>query len=336
MTRFTRMNRTARKPDNRRHCRRHCRRLWSGRSAGRLCLLLLVCAGLLPAHAAQAQAGPADPGGPADPAGQASGPLQIVQEQGGVRILWQAAQPTSLEASPLPVQPYQGFDLPLALVLLRLPPDAQEIVLEVRSGVSAELNPNLLRAAEAATPPVLNEDVPLDLNPAPESALPVAPLSTLRMGRVDGDSRARARLQPDRRRGQRRLLGLGAGCLHPRRAAACARGNVRRRRRPARRCPGPGDDRRLCLCGRGGAGRLRGAGRRFPVYAAGFCAGAAIGAADGAAGAAPRRHQGCTGKGALDALRRAGRHPCRRRGASLLCAAARRPLEHDRRLSADA
>lgn len=149
------------------------------RSAVLLTLLTLAGA-LIPAAPLHAQA-------PAPlPAAEA---LQSLDSAGGVRIVWRSPGDATVAGAGahLPTVRYQGYDLPMQAIPVRLAAPDQLAALRIESLDAVKLPPDAVTPGPPVLPPVLDLDGTLELAPPPDPALPPAPIFVLRSGRVNGE-----------------------------------------------------------------------------------------------------------------------------------------------------
>lgn len=154
-------------------------------------LLLFIASGALPAGA---QASPPPLLSPFSLQLQVSN-----QDAHGVKLEWPGA-PVSAAAvtaalATLPTVRYQGYELPMQLVTLRLDAGVQSAALQLQE-LQAVRWEGALTPAQPLAPPVLDWEAPLTASPVEEVALPTAPLFVLRQGKVRGQTIAVVALSP--------------------------------------------------------------------------------------------------------------------------------------------
>lgn len=150
------------------------------RPAALLAVLLVLASVILPAAPLHAQAGAAgQPGADA---------LVEADAAGGVQITWRSPGATTDAAqAALPTVRYQGYDLPLRAIPVRLAGPEQLAALQLQRLDAVDLPPGSVTPGAPDAPPVDDNEGRLDILPQPEPALPTAPVFVVRSGTVDGE-----------------------------------------------------------------------------------------------------------------------------------------------------
>jgi hypothetical protein len=107
-----------------------------------------------------------------------------VSQQGADVVLeWPGVHSSASALSTLPQTRFQGYELPMRLTTVQLPPDGQAISLQVEQLSTIEWT-EAIQPAAALTPPVLDWQANPDLTQHEALGLPTAPLFVLREGRI--------------------------------------------------------------------------------------------------------------------------------------------------------
>ncbi|MCX6043807.1 MAG: C25 family cysteine peptidase [Chloroflexi bacterium] len=170
---------------------------WISRISGLLMVLALILANIpLSARAAEEQVVPDD----------GTTNVQITTTAEGVELTWgnvasaDVASAAAVAASTaalqnLPIEHFQGYDLPMQLVTLHLPEQALAEPLQVDQVYNVDWKENL-QASGPLQPPALDWVDHTDLHPAAQPVLPTSPVFILRQGQIHGQRIAVVAISP--------------------------------------------------------------------------------------------------------------------------------------------